>query len=265
MKTRETTVWGRAAAPLVEGVSMSLKGAHADRRSSTYGVASWVQPPENPLLRKVNLAPRKRDSGNLRIDASVTENVAVGLFAEAAKDDYHDTTIGLQSGRSSQVGVDLSVAVTDFTQLNAFMQTERMRTRQAGSQVFAQPDWWADTRDHYDVLGFSLKHSAMKGRLELSGDLTFSRAKSDMVVDIQTLTPAFPSARTDIDTLRLNGSYRYNESITFVGGWWYERYHADNWRLDGVLPDTIANLLASGEQAPRYTVHVLRLGVRYKF
>ena len=38
-----------------------------------------------------------------------------------------------------------------------------------------------------------------------------------------------------------------------------------DWRLDGVTPDAVPNLLALGELAPNYRVHVLRLGLRYRF
>jgi hypothetical protein len=32
-----------------------------------------------------------------------------------------------------------------------------------------------------------------------------------------------------------------------------------------VLPDTVSNLLAFGNQPPRYTVNVVRVAVRYRF
>lgn len=50
-----------------------------------------------------------------------------------------------------------------------------------------------------------------------------------------------------------------------TGSYWYERYDSQDWRLDGVLPATIPNLLAFGAQAPNYSVNVLRVAMRYRF
>lgn len=263
--TRETTAWGRVSAPLLNVLSLSLKAAHAERRSSTYGIASWVTPAENPLLRKFNLAERKRDSAGLRLDITASDEVSVGLFGEMARDKYDQSTIGLLSSRSAQVGGDISLAVSDYTQVNAFLQTERLRSAQAGSQLFGLADWAAEHRDHFDVLGIGLKHSALKGKLEISADLAFSRSRSDIRVDVPSAEPAFPGAKTGFDSLKVNAAWRYSEAVTLVGGYWYERYDAQDWRVDGVLPDTISNLLAFGEQPLGYSVHVLRLGVRYRF
>ncbi len=263
--TRETTLWARAGMVANENVTLTLKGAHGDRRSSTYGIASWVVPAENPLLRKFNLAERKRDSLGVRTDVTVGESVSVGLYADVARDDYDESTIGLLSGRSVAVGGDVSAAVSDDTQLHLFAQNERIRSRQAGSQLFAQPDWWADSRDRVEVLGAGLKHNALKGKLELAADVVFSRARSSVVVDTTTLDPPFPSARTSMSSLRLQATYKLQENLTVLGSWWYEKMSSQDWRLDGVAPDTVPNLLALGDTAARYRVNVLRVGVRYRY
>ena len=263
--TRETTLWARAGMVVNENVTLTLKGAHGDRRSSTYGIASWVVPAENPLLRKFNLAERNRDSVGVRTDATVGDSVSVGLYADVARDDYDQSTIGLLSGRSVAVGGDVSAAVNDDTQLHLFAQNERIRSRQAGSQLFAQPDWWADTRDRVEVIGVGLKHNALKGKLELAADVVFSRARSNVVVDTTTLDPPFPSARTSMNSLRLQATYKLQENLTLLGSWWYESLSSQDWHIDGVAPDTVANLLALGDTAPRYRVNVLRVGVRYRY
>ena len=54
-------------------------------------------------------------------------------------------------------------------------------------------------------------------------------------------------------------------NLSVVGSCWYERYDSQDWRLDGVHPATISNLLAFGDQPPRYRVHVLQVALRYRF
>lgn len=263
--TRETTVWGRVQGTLLDSLSVAVKLAHAERDASTYGVAAWIDPPENPLLRKFNLAERRRDSAALRLDATPGEDVTLGLSADYADDDYHRSTIGLLEGRSVSVGADFSAAVSDQTRVHGFVQNERVRSRQAGSQVFAAPDWSARNKDLLEVFGLGVRHSALKGRLELEADLVRSRARSDVTVDALALSPPFPTARTLIDGVRVRALYKLQDNLSLVGSWWYERYRSEDWHLDGVLPATVSNLLAFGEQPPHYRVHVLQLALRYHF
>lgn len=262
--TRETTFWGKIGAQALENLSLSLKLSHAERSSSTYGIATWVNPPENPLLRKFNLAERTRNMAGVRADTTFAEIVSVGLNFDLADDDYEQSTIGLLDGRSVNVGGDVSVAVTDQTQLLLFAQSERIRSRQAGSQVFAQPDWSAHTRDVVNVAGLGIKHSTLKGKLELGADFTVSRSRSDVTVQTGPSEPPFPTARTSLESLKLRATWRVKDNLSLIGNYWYERYKAEDWRLDGVLPATIPNLLAFGEQSPRYRVHVFSLALRYR-
>jgi MtrB/PioB family decaheme-associated outer membrane protein len=263
--TRESTLWGRVRAQPLDTVSVALKLAHARRDASTYGIASWITPPENPLLRKFNLAERRRDSAALRADATIGEAVNVGFGIDYAKDDYNQSTIGLLDGRSVGLGADLSAMVSDQTQAHGFVHSERIRSNQAGSQVFAAPDWSGRNDDRIEVLGLGLKHTALKGRLELGADAVRSRLRNDVSVDALVTSPPFPTIRTTIDSLRLRAVYRLQDNLSLVGQWWYERYQSQDWHLDGVLPGTVSNLLAFGEQPPRYTVHVVQLSLRYRF
>jgi MtrB/PioB family decaheme-associated outer membrane protein len=262
--TRETTVWGRASARLRENLSASVKLAHAQRDNSGYGVASWISPPENPLLRKFYLAERKRDTFGARADVNVAEGVDVGLSMDLAYDDYNDTTLGLLYGRSASAGADVSAAISDQTQVHAFVQAERVRSRQWGSQNFAQPDWAALSKDVVEVVGVGVKHLAMKGKLELGADVTFSRSRSDVTVDLGSSNP-FPTAKTSLDSVRLNATYKLQENLSLLGSYWYEWYEARDWHYDGVTASAVPNLLAFGDPPPRYRVNVLRLAIRYRF
>lgn len=262
--TRETTVWGRASAQPLQNISVSLKAAHAERNNSGYGVASWISPPENPLLRKFNMAERKRDSIGGRADVAVSEALNLGFSMDLAYDDYNDTTLGLLYGRTANAGADLSLAVSDDTQVHAFLQGERARSKQAGSQVFAQRDWSALAKDAVEVFGLGVKHAALKGKLELGADLTRSRLRNDIEVEVGSVS-AFPTAKVSIDSVRLQATYKWQDNVSLFGSYWYEQYESQDWHADGVTPSLVTNLLAFGDPPPQFRVHVLRLGVRYRF
>jgi predicted porin len=249
---------------VIDDVSLSLKVARASRTSSTYEIAAWIDPPENPLMRKFNLADRTRNKGSVRADWTITENIAAGLNFEIADDDYRHSTIGLLDGRSYDFGVDASWAITDRAQLFAFGQSQQIRSRQTGSQVFAGPDWTAHNTDRLSVAGLGVKYAVLKDKLDLGADFTVARTRSDVVVNAGPSDPPFPAMRTSRDSVKLRASYRLKDNLSLVGAYGFERYSADDWRLDGVFPGTVPNLLTFGEQPPHYRVHVITIAVRYR-
>jgi MtrB/PioB family decaheme-associated outer membrane protein len=263
--TRETTLWGRMEGRAADNVLLQAKLAHAERDGTTYGVAAWIDPPQNPLMRKFNLADRKRDSIGARVDVTAKEGVTFGFNADYAKDDYTNSTIGLTQARTTSVGADFSAALSDQTTLYGFLQAEQIKSDQAGSQVFAAPDWTGRSEDRTNSLGFGVKHLALGGKLELSADAVFTRMTNDITVDAGAASPPFPTINTDVDRFRLKAVYQLQKNLSLVGSWWYERYDSDDWHLDGVFPATISNLLAFGDQSPRYRVNVLQFGLRYRF
>ena len=263
--TREATLWGRIGFQPDAKVTVALKGAHAQRTASDYLSVASIVPPENPLLRKYNMADRKRDTAGLRADFAATENLSIGLGADVAYDDYTNSTIGLLDGRSASFGGDVSFALSDVTHLNFYAQAERITSRQAGSDAFAQPDWKGKNEDGVDLFGLGVKHAAMNGRLELGADLVFSRSRSDVTVETAASNPGFPQASTSLDMFKLRATYRLSDDMSLTGSYWYERYTSAEWMVDGVLPATISTLLAFGEQPPHYTVNVVQLALRYRF
>ena len=194
-----------------------------------------------------------------------SETVSGGLGVDLSQDDYRHSLIGLTQARSGSLAGDLSVAVSDATQLRLYAQAERTRSLQAGSQQFGQPDWTGRIKDAVDLAGIGITHSAMKGRLELGGDLVSSRSRSNTSIEIGASGSPFPTATTALDSLKLFATWRMNDKLSILGSWWYERYDAEDWHLDGVLPASVPNLLAFGEQPPRYHVNVVRVTLRYRW
>ena len=263
--TREATFWGRVTGQPAENLSVALKLAHAERKLSDYTVVASIEPAENPLLRKYNMANRSRDTAGVRADITLSEKVTIGINVDFANDDYSDSSIGLTDGRSVNFGADASFAISEQTQLHVYGQGERIRSRQAGSQAYAQPDWWAHSEDTVSVIGLGVKHAAIKDKLDIGADLAFSRSRSDVNIDTGATIPAFPTATTALDSLKLYATYRLKDNLSVTGSYWYEHYEAQDWHLDGVLPATIPNVLTFGEQPPHYRVNVFRVALRYRF
>ena len=111
-----------------------------------------------------------------------------------------------------------------------------------------------------------VKHASAEGQARSSAPTCSCRgARSAIAVDTGAADAPFPTATTAMDSLKLRATWRLKDNLSLLGSYWYERYDARDWRLDGVLPATVPNLLAFGEQPPRYRVNVVRLALRYRF
>jgi len=265
VNTRETTVWGRASVQARDNLLLAAKLAHSERDHSPYGVAIWFGAPENPLLRKFNLASRTRDSGGLRADITVSEQFSVGLAADFANDDYDESLVGLKEARSASVAADVSYNLSEATQITGYVHSERVRSRQDGSLAFAAPDWSGRVKDRFEMLGLGVRHAAIANKLDIGADVSLSRSRSDVAVQTGVGEPAFPTQKVSVDSVRVYATYKLNDRTSITGSLWHEEYDAQDWRLDGVLPNTVPDLLAFGEQAPRYRVRLLRVSLRYRF
>jgi MtrB/PioB family decaheme-associated outer membrane protein len=262
--TREWTVWGKAAAQPMEKLTTWLKLAHSWRDNSTYGTATWFYL-ENPLLRKFNLAYRDRNSAEVHLDYAVSEKVSLGLSADVADDDYNNSPIGLTNSRSANVALEVAAAITEKTHARGFVQTQQIRSDQNGSQAFGIADWKGRVKDKFDTIGAGIKHTAIENKLDLGADVRFSRSRSDTAVQATIGGSPIPTQKTSLDSLTVYGNYKLKDNLSITGGITFEHYDSDDWRLDGVAPGTVPNLLALGMQSPNYSVTVLRVALRYRF
>jgi hypothetical protein len=114
-------------------------------------------------------------------------------------------------------------------------------------------------------VGLGLKHRMLDDKLELGADLVFSRSRGELNVDHVQSRPGFPQVRTEQEALKLHASYKLADNLWLNGSFWHERMNSSDWRLDGVQPDTVPNLLSLGAQSPYYRVNVLNVSVRYRF
>jgi MtrB/PioB family decaheme-associated outer membrane protein len=264
--THENTAWGKISSRILDKVDLTFKLARAERRNSgSFQAIAGITPPENPLLRRYNLANRTRDTAGLRADFAVGERVNVGLGLDSSEDKYSDSTIGLTGGKDINMNGDVSVILTERTSLHFFANHQEIKSKQAGSQTFSTPDWSADNKDTIDFFGLGVKHAAIKDKLDIGADYGVTRSRSEINVNTGLSNPAFPHITTSLDSLKLYATYRMKDNVSLQAGYWYERYDSRDWMLDGVAPSTISNVLALGLQAPQYHVNVIRLSVRYKF
>lgn len=265
VRTRETTVWGRAGVQPTETMTLSLKLARAQRSHSPYGTAVWFGQPENPLLRKLNLSARERQTVGARMDLAISETVQLGVSLDHHQDEHKDTAVGLTAVRSGSVGVDLSAELSEHTRVTAYVQGESQQSRQAGSQLGRVVDWTARNQDRFHVLGVNLKHALIPDKLDLSAELSMVRTNGDVTVDTGVMQPLFPANTSARDSLKLGASYKLSDAMSLEGTLWHERYSAQDWQLDGVTPAAVYDLLSLGATTGPYKLNMLSVAVRWRF
>ena len=263
--SRKTSLYARLAMQPAKSIGLTFKAAVSENRPGSYETVSTIDPAQNPLLRKYNMARSRRSGGGVRADWAISETVNLGVDADIQYDDYPDTQIGLTNADTRGLGFDLSVAFAEASQFQFFARTDRLHSRQAGSQQYSTPDWAAATSDTADVVGVGLRHAAIKDKLDIGADIAYSRANSNVGVNTGASDAPFPTNSSTFESLKLFATYKLTGNVSLTGSYWYEHYSSRDWHLDGVQPATIPNYLAFGEQSPRYNVNVFRVAARYKF
>ena len=261
-KTKENTLWASAT---VRNLSTDLivKIARGVRDVSNYTPVPEIQPPENPLLRKYNMADRERLLSKVHASILPVENITLGLSVDYATDDYTDSQIGLTDGSEFSIHADAGMMLGENTNLHFFVGQQQIKSSQAGSQTLSTPDWYADNNDTITTAGIGLTQG-INEQLDIGADFTMSRSVGEITVTSGSPS-VYPDNVTNLDSLKLYANYRLKENISLYLGYWYESYDSSNWALDGVTPDSIPTVLSLGIQSPSYDVSVVALALRYQF
>jgi MtrB/PioB family decaheme-associated outer membrane protein len=259
-KTEENSLWGKFKWRIDYKTHLSFKYTHANRDASDYNVVTEIDPPENPLLRKYNMADRTRDLIGVHASLSPTETVSFSAGFDYIDDDYDKSDVGLTSAREVSLSADASLILNEKTSMSLFFNHEQIESRQNG-QSFSVVNWSAKNDDTITTAGIGIKYQPIEDKLDIGADYTRSHSRGEISVS----GSEFPDLDTERDTLKLYATYRIKEDMSLHAAYWYEHYDSDDWALDGVDPDTVGNVLSLGEASPSYNVNALGLSVRYSF
>jgi MtrB/PioB family decaheme-associated outer membrane protein len=262
-RTREGLCWANGTARANDRLDITLTGSHAERRLSNYVANPEIVSPENPLMRKYNLADRDRDTTGLRMDYALNDRISVGLDASISWDEYRKSVIGLQEGRSGAAAVDAAFALSEGTSASCYLNHEQIESTQANAEFIAgAPLWFASNKDSIDTAGVGIRHRA-SDKLDIGADYTFSRSTGE--ISIRAVTVEFPDLTSRLHSAKLYATYRPKKRLSLRLAYWYENYETEDWTLDGVTPSTIANVISLGQGSPSYHVNVVSLSARYQF
>jgi hypothetical protein len=142
-----------------------------------------------------------------------------------------------------------------------------------GQTTLPERIWKGSDTDHGQTVGAGIHIDLIPERLGLDSQYLFSWMRGEIGLDFgPTLGPdfAYPNTRTRIHSANVRLDFQATEQIGMRVGYLYERMKTRDWALDGVEPGNLscnANscVIASGQQTPEDTTHLVSWSLVYKF
>ncbi|MDH3468299.1 MAG: MtrB/PioB family outer membrane beta-barrel protein, partial [Gammaproteobacteria bacterium] len=159
----------------------------------------------------------------------------------------------------------LSATVYGVVQSVDYEQRGEQSTIRAGRKVIIG-EWQIDTEDEANMIGLALNWEAIKDKLNLTLDLSYLDADSDVsTVWLTSTNPPneFPAHSNKVTRLDLTADYRLNERTSIIGRWIHENDDSVDWGWNDNIDDISA--VAFGYAAPDYSANVFALSVRHRF
>lgn len=264
-ETTTDRVWAQVRARALEVADVNIKIYSEDRDGSSYNPLTNVSDPQNPLMRKYNMADRERDGFKAYVSTYAGERLNLDFELEYNNDKYDSSRIGLQKDRYKRYGFDASYLFRKDVSVYTSIYKEDIESRQANSQSFSKPDWTGRTDDTFYTSTTGIRYPNILGRLDASLEYSYARSEGEIRNDTSGLGSEFPKLRTKLHQVKFGLEYPYNKSLSLSFNYLYEKFNADDWMLEGVEAATVPNLLSLGADPYDYDNHVFFVGVRYVF
>ncbi len=235
---------------------------------------------------------RKQDVLKAGVNWQATEQLDLGVEGRFAKDKY-DSTLGVQSVKTTGINLDATYSYSDQGSVSAYAswQNDKRVNRvgaAGGGAVNAAATYAAlvapvniftySLAESSDALGLVTKHSGlMGGKLELTGDLSYSFDKSGYNTELQyvlatcsatnaTSCGALPDITSRLTTLKLTGIYNIDKSSKVAVAYVYQNRKTSDYYYNTTQTGyTPGRGLPTNEQAPNYSVNVIGVSYIYSF
>ncbi len=221
----------------------------------------------HPLLRKYFLTDRDRQEYRLRTDFFPVPEVNFGFAASYFEDDYGDGFYGLNKADVTALTVDFGWYPVEHISLVTYYTNEKYDASQS-SISFNNPaaaanpngNWFVDTEDDVDTYNISLAFTEIGeergwNHFEMGFDYTYSDTNSQRDVTAVTLTTApLPALISKLRSVSAWALLDVGERSSIRLSIENSKLSTDDFGLDNVVPNTLANVLTLGESAANYDI-----------
>ncbi len=257
--------WGQVRWSPLNWLELRAKGGTEERDIDRYNETVAADLGQNPLMRKYNLAYRFRAYGELTVSvAPSTSNWSLGLTTMLADDAYDKSQLGMRSGDEFRATADLSFKISDNASAYLMIGQEEMEAQQSGSELSASADWSAKNTDTFNHYGIGARWKPADGKFDFRFDYNRGDGETKINIDSQSGgASALPDLQSTLDSVRIEGGYRFTERLYGTLDLRMERFELSNWALVG--PDTLPTILTLGAQPYDYDLWAIGVGIRYGF
>ncbi len=228
----------------------------SNRTGDEYTPVAEISPPENTLLRKYNLADRKRNLAAVSLSYLFSDALQMSAIADYANDDYSDSDVGLQESRQSTYSLELQYRVNKALSMNFDYSVTGIESTQAGTS------WSADNEDSIYVAHIGANYEFLKNKLLFGADYAYANAVGDITVSTGN---GFPGLKSTRKTFTLFADYSLNDKSLIHMFFGYEDYKEEDWAIEGVVPNTLNTVLTLGEVSPSYEIGMFAISYKMQF
>jgi MtrB/PioB family decaheme-associated outer membrane protein len=236
-------------------------------------------------------AGRKQDMLKAGVNWQASEKLELALEGRFAKDKY-DPVLGVQYSKNSGINLDATYAYSEDATVSAYASwrnskkdmriggtgagADNTATTYAG--LVAPTNIWMNqlTEDGNDI-GLTTKHRLMGGKLELTGDLSYSFDKSRYSTQIPyqaatcgaatTLTCGdLPDIKARLLSLKLTGIYSLDKSSKIAVAYHYQQLKSEDYSYNAFQYGfSSLRLMPTNQVAPNYSENVVAVSYIYNF
>jgi len=261
----EVSTWGKLRWRPTGNLEATFKGGDARREIDEYDLGVAESLGQNPLMRKYYMAFRYRQFAEVALSASLPEKpLSVGMTYLWTDDSYTHSELGMTDSEETRYTFDFSWAASENTSVYLTAGNENITATQVGSETFDAPSWQASHDDDFTHIGGGIRLAGLGENTDLVFDYSHGKGKTDILYSGMTVsTESLPPLESTLDSVRLTLSHDWSEKLKtdFVLRW--ESFKTADWALDGVLPDTLPNVLTMG--ATSYDYDMLVFGVSFRY
>jgi MtrB/PioB family decaheme-associated outer membrane protein len=273
-----------------EDVRFRLTGNYGDRSSTVN--PSFYNPMqannqgfENFGYLAFFQASRRETGGKATVDWQANKALDLSLTGSIASDDYKDSALGVQTGKSNSLSLDANYAFSPATTATAYTtwqhRSRDLLTANGRNAVAPLATTWTNSlSDDTTSVGVSVKdHSFVHGKLELRGDLAYSLGVTGQSTSLNYAsascnTPsttgfvcgALPDIRSKMVQLNFSGTYQIDKNSAFLMGLLFQKLNADDYLYNFYqMGFTGQTTMPTNQQTPSYTQYRVMVGYRYSF
>ncbi|MGZ5642649.1 MAG: MtrB/PioB family decaheme-associated outer membrane protein [Usitatibacter sp.] len=281
-------------------------------------------PAADPLLggfEQFFLADRNRDKLRSTLNFQASDSVSLQGTLDYNQDKYPNLAFGLKESKSWVGSLDAAFAASETLTFNAFYTYEDMKM-QLDSLAIARgttasilvphvsgppcapytgvantlpADYYTDScrqwsesqADKIHTLGVGVRYRGLfGGRLDLSGELAYSKAKTPINVtggtyysngvpnsataNVFVAAQSFPEVTSEMTDLRLKGTYALDKSSAIRVMYQYRKLKSSDWAYDAYINSALGVLavqsyIGPAITSPNYDVNVIGVSYIYRF